>query len=261
MSYLGPILARKRREIARRARHLAVAEPGLRRGGAPPDLARPAGARPRVIAEVKFRSPSAGAIRPWAPGEAVRVARGYAAGGADAISVLCDGPGFGGSPLALRRVARAVAPVPVLFKEFVLDALQLDLAVRCGASLVLLLVNALDDATLRDLVRGCAARGLAPLVEAASEQELERALATDARHVGINARDLRTFALDPRRAAALVEKIPKDRVAVYMSGVQSADELRAAAASRADAVLVGSGLMAAPDPGARLAAWLEELGR
>lgn len=259
MSYLAPILARKRRELARRRRHLRGAL-DARRDGPRPSLARPVGERPRIIAEVKFRSPSAGPIRPWTAGEGRRVAMGYAAAGADAISVLCDGPGFGGSPLELRRIARAVS-APVLFKEFVLDPLQLDLAVRCGASLVLLLVAALDDAELGGLVDEAVARGLEPVVEAASGAELTRALGTRARVVGVNARDLRTFRVDPAQALALVEKIPNDRVAVYMSGVESAEDMRRVAGGRADALLVGTGLMRAPDPGARLAGWLEEAAR
>ena len=110
-----------------------------------------------MIAEVKFRSPSEGTIRPWRPGEGLAVARGYVEGGASAISVLCDRRGFGGSVLEARRVARAVG-VPVLFKEFVLDSLQIDLARAAGASMVLLLVRALEGATLRALVDRCRAR-------------------------------------------------------------------------------------------------------
>lgn len=258
--YLAPILARKEREIARRRRHAGPAtEAPVRRGPSVLErLRRPAGERPRVIAEVKFRSPSAGEIRPWRAGEGVRVARGYADAGADAVSVLCDGPGFGGSPLLLRRVASAVSPVPVLFKEFVLDPLQIDLAVRCGASMILLLVCALPDERLASLVDECLARGLEPVVEAASAAELDRALATRARVVGVNARDLSSFRVDPARARELVEKIPSERVAVYMSGVGGVEDMRLVARGRADALLVGSGLMRAADPGARLASWLEE---
>lgn len=259
---LASILERKRREIARRARR------GVPFGG----LAGASKARrpvieilrrplrhglPQIIAEVKFRSPSAGQIRPWAPGEGTRIAERYADSGAAAISVLCDGPGFGGSVLELRRVARAVEK-PVLFKEFVLDTIQVDLAAAVGASMVLLLATALDDATLGSLVDHCFERGLEPIVEAASAAELERALATRARVIGINARDLSSFVVDPRRAADLVEKIPKERVAVYMSGVSDADDLRRIARGRADAVLVGSGLMRAHDPGRRLAELLAE---
>ena len=256
---LGPILERKRCENARRRRHLGlfdprgVADPIDRAEAARRALRRPAGALPRVIAELKRRSPSAGTIRPFRPGEGRAIAGAYEAAGAAAVSVLCDGPGFGGSVLELRRVARAVR-VPVLFKEFVLDELQLDLARCAGASLVLLLVRALDDEALAALVRGCRARGLEPLVEAADEAEVTRALETGARVVGVNARDLVSFRVDPARARAALSKIPSSRVAVYMSGVTTPEELRQVAATRADAVLIGSALMAAPDPGGHLAA-------
>src|SRR5690606_35398620 len=102
---------------------------------------------------------------------------------------------FGGSVLGVRRVARA-AGVPVLFKEFVLDPLQIDLARAAGASMVLVLVRALEPATLGALVDRCRARGLEPVVEAADEAEVERALETSARVIGVNARDLSTFEVD-----------------------------------------------------------------
>lgn len=216
---LTRIVARKATEVARRKRH---PRPGEARGearGAPDALRRVDGV-PRVIAEVKFRSPSAGPIRPRAAGEGARVARGYEAGGAAAVSVLADRPGFGGSPMEVRRVSRAVC-VPVLFKEFVLDPIQLDLAVAVGASMALLLVRVLDQEALEALVAACHTRGIEPVVEAADEAELERALRTDAAIVGVNARDLRTFAVDPVRAARLIESIPSERVAVYMRACET----------------------------------------
>jgi indole-3-glycerol phosphate synthase len=258
---LGPILARKRREIARRRAHLGLFDPASSAGGAdrrPAAIAalrRPEGSPPRVIAEIKYRSPSEGPIRPWRPGEGARLARGYVEGGASAVSVLCDRAGFGGSVSELRRVARAVQR-PVLFKEFVLDELQLDLARSVGASLVLLLVRALEPARLAALVEECHARGLEPLVEAANEGEVERALETGARVIGVNARDLATFSVDARSAERAIQKIVSGRVAVYMSGVSSRDDLERVARTRADAVLVGSALMRAPQPGVRLADWL-----
>ncbi len=260
---LAPILERKRREIERRRRHRegrASSRVTPARVASPEPLRRPVGGALRVIAEVKFRSPSAGPIRAWSPGSGVRVARGYVEAGAAAVSVLCDRVGFGGSPLELRRVAAAVAPVPVLFKEFVLDPLQIDLAASCGASMALLLVCALDDDTLERLVTLSLERGIEPVVEAATERELERALRSGARVIGINARDLTTFRVDPDRAERLVEKIPKQHVAVYMSGVNDGDDLREIARGRADAVLVGSALMRTSHPGATLRRWLASLG-
>ena len=261
---LGPIVARKRRENARRRRHLGAsfsasrAAPGLdcvaalrrprRSDGHPQDSVR-------VIAEVKFSSPSAGVIRARRQGEAVRIAEGYVGAGATAVSVLCDRQGFSGSPLELRRVAAAIAPVPVLFKEFVLDPIQIELAVQCGASMILLLVNIVDQPTLEALVDGCLDRGLEPVVEAATDAELERALDTRARVIGVNARDLTTFRMDRRRAARLVEKIPRTHVGVYMSGVTTGQDLRALSFGRADAALVGSALMREADPGGTLSDW------
>ncbi len=258
---LTPILERKRREIARRLRHgrtsaLAFEDRASRAIAA---LRRNGEALPRVIAEIKFESPSEGPIRPWSAGEARRIAAGYVRGGAAAVSVLCDRVGFGGSVLELRRVARAIER-PVLFKEFVLDPIQIDLAFACGASMVLLLVRALTDEELISCVRICSERGLAPLVEAADEHELERAVATDAPIIGINARDLTTFRVRPDLAALAIDKIPENRVAVYMSGVSSVEELSRVAQGRADAVLIGSALMRARDPGGHLAHLLSAAG-
>jgi indole-3-glycerol phosphate synthase len=218
-------------------------------------LRRVPGQLPRVIAEIKLRSPSAGLIRQRRPGELPAIAAAYAEAGAAAVSVLCDGPGFGGSVLDLARVVRRVE-LPVLFKEFVLHEVQLDVARAAGARLVLLLVRVLSDPQLVALIAAARARGLEPVVEAADADELARALALDARIVGINARDLRSFGVDADLALTLVERIPRDRIAVFMSGIRSAADLARVAVTRADAVLIGEGLMRAADPGAALRALL-----
>lgn len=261
IDYLTPILQRKQRENARRARHSALLQrlgqwpiedrataalASLRRGGA---------ASPRVIAEIKHRSPSAGEIRPRAPGSVAYLAGQYQQGGAAAVSVLCDREGFGGSALDLPR-ARTACSLPLLFKEFVLEAQQVTLARIVGADMVLLLVRALPAAALHELVAEVERQGMAPVVEAADAAELDVALGTEACIVGVNARDLRTFGVDTHHARSLVERIPADRVAVHMSGVRSASDLARVAASRADAVLIGEGLMRAPEPGALLREWL-----
>ena len=258
--HLAQIVARKRIEVSRR-RVRAATFARLAEAVAPPrgdllaPLRRPDGAGPRVIAEIKLRSPSAGSIRPRVPGALARIAAGYAQAGAAAVSVLCDGPGFGGSPLDLRRVAARV-DVPVLFKEFVVHPVQLDLARAVGASYALLLVRVLSQNELAQLIAETRARGLEPVVEAADATELDRALDTDAGIVGVNARDLRSFDVDPERARSLVARIPRARVAVFMSGVRTRDDLARVADTRADAVLIGEGLMRHPDPGAALAALL-----
>lgn len=262
--FLGAILERKRRETARRRAHDALAPelpPGAvaRAQAAAEALRRRGSGVPRVIAEIKFRSPSAGVLRPRAAGEVAGIARAYAAAGAAAVSVLCDGPGFGGTPLDLRRAAQAVS-LPLLFKEFVLDANQITLARRMGAHLVLLLVRAHDDVRLGALVEETLRQGLAPVVEAADLEEVERALRTRAAIVGVNARDLRTFRVDPVAAMRAVDRIPAERIAVHMSGISSPEDLRRIASTRADAVLVGETLMRAADPGARLRALLAGQG-
>ena len=262
--YLSEILSRKRRENARRRRHVSAMgllerspEPARseRAFGA---LRRASGKPPSVIAEVKFRSPSAGQIRPWSPGEGVRVALGYERGGASVVSVLADGPGFGGSPLLVRRVAGAVR-VPVLYKGFVLDQVQVELAFDVGASLVLLLVRALTDRNLRALIERTRSLGMEPLVEAANVGEVERAVAAGSRIIGVNARDLSTFVVDIDAARDCLTRIPSDCVAVFMSGVRTADDFRGVAQGRADAILIGEELMRADDPGGRLAALLRSV--
>jgi indole-3-glycerol phosphate synthase len=262
--YLASILARKRRENARRRRHAAAMRrierhpQPLRAKRGIEALRRAPGDPPSVIAEVKFRSPSAGQIRPWSAGEGVRVAVGYERGGASVISVLADGPGFGGSPLLVRKVAQAVN-VPVLYKGFVLDPIQIDLAFDVGASLILLLVRALDEPTLRSLIARTRALGMEPVVEAANADEVDLAISVGSTIIGVNARDLRTFGVDMSSARDCVDKIPPAHIAIFMSGVRTGEDLRSVSRGRADAVLIGEELMRSADPGARLAELLRSV--
>ncbi|UCH30790.1 MAG: indole-3-glycerol-phosphate synthase [Myxococcales bacterium] len=262
--YLSAILERKRRENERRRRHAAALqqttrtpEPARSERGIQ-SLRREPGRPPSVMAEVKFRSPSAGEIRAKTPGEGVRVAQSYERGGAAVVSVLADGPGFGGSPLLVRQVASAVS-VPVLYKGFVIDPIQIDLAFDVGASLVLLLVRALRNSELTALIEAVRALGMEPVVEASNSQEVDRAVAAGSTIVGVNARDLGTFRVDRDAAAECVARIPHDRVAVFMSGVRTADDFREVSQGRADAVLIGEELMRAEDPGVRLAELLRSV--
>jgi indole-3-glycerol phosphate synthase len=256
--HLQEIVARKRREIARRRPRIAEIQPvpelgrGVRALGA---LRRAAGEATRVIAEIKHRSPSAGGIRPREAGAVARIARGYADAGAAAVSVLADGAAFGGSICDVRRAAFA-AGVPILFKEFVLDESQVRLAAAVSASMVLLLVRCLGDADLGALIDGTRALGMEPVVEAADEEELERALRTTATVIGVNARDLRSFEVDAAAAARAIATVPPERIAVLMSGIRTREDYRRLAGTRADAVLVGEALMRASDPGAELRSWL-----
>lgn len=258
---LSLVLDHKRRQIARRYAHVRLARDPQSaiedRGTAAVARLRRRDEGLRVIAEIKLRSPSAGQIRAREPGGPQAIAHGYQRAGAAAVSVLCDGFGFGGSPLDLRRV-RATVQVPLLFKEFVLDSIQVEVARAMGADMVLLIVRALPEDALNALCDEILRQGMAPVVEAADEQELEVALRTSATIIGVNARDLRTFKVDPERARAAIARIPAERVAVHMSGIASAEALRGIAATRADAVLMGEALMRAPDPGERLRGWLAE---
>jgi indole-3-glycerol phosphate synthase len=190
-----------------------------------------------VIAEVKRRSPSAGAIA-MALDPAAH-ARAYAEGGAVAVSVLTDEAHFGGSLDDLERVAAAVA-IPVLRKDFILDDLQLLEARAAGASAVLLIVRALTPARLRHLAD--AARGLAlgTLVEAHTAEELDRALAVAPTAVGINSRDLSTFVVDLRAAEMLLPRVPAAIPAIAESGIETRADVERFARSGADLVLVGS---------------------
>jgi tryptophan synthase beta subunit len=214
---------------------LALAAPGL-----------------HLIAEVKRRSPSAGALADGRD-DVVGRAIAYTAGGAAAISVLCEPHWFGGSIDDLARIRVAVS-VPVLAKEFVVDPRQLPLLRAAGADAVLLLAVLHPARRLTRLVRAAKDAGLEPLVEAHDERELERALATDALVIGINNRDLGSLGVDPDRAVRLRPLVPGDRIAVAESGAREPSTIRAWRAVGFDAALVGEALMRAADPAAAVAA-------
>src|SRR6188472_392058 len=199
-----------------------------------------------LFAELKRSSPSAGRIA-GADEDLVVRARAYEAGGAAAISVLCEPHWFGGSIDDLRRV-RAAVSIPVLAKEFVVDARQLAPLRAAGADLVLLLAVLHPADALADLVRQAFEIGLEPLVEAHDEAELDAALATDARVIGINNRDLRTLDVDTERADRLRALVPDDRIVIAESGVRDASTIRGWRALGFDAALVGETLVRAGDP-------------
>jgi len=201
-----------------------------------------------AIAEFKRRSPSAGSLRP--AGDVAAVARGYAAGGARAMSVLVDAR-FDGSWDDL-RAARAAADVPLLAKGFFSTPEHLREARESGADAALLILRDLDDRTARELMRAADALGLDTLVEAHDAEELARAAALDAPVVGINARDLATFDVDRAAQLALVGRAPRDRLVIAESGIETRAQAAAAELAGANAVLVGSALMRATDPGAKL---------
>jgi indole-3-glycerol phosphate synthase / phosphoribosylanthranilate isomerase len=201
-----------------------------------------------AIAEIKRRSPSAGDLRPDAdPGA---LARDFERAGAAAVSVLVD-ERFAGSVDDL-RAARATASLPLLAKGFFREPDELQELKRSGADAVLLLLRDLDDEYAARLIANARELDLDALVEAHDAQELERAIALGADPIGINARDLSTFDIDPAAQLDLVVGAPRDRVIIAESGIESRAQAGAAELAGADAVLVGSALMRAPDPAAEL---------
>jgi indole-3-glycerol phosphate synthase len=243
VSHLERIVAATREEVARRrvdipqselaeARDVrsfiqALAAPGL-----------------SLIAEYKRRSPSAGAIREDLTVEDVVGA--YERGGAAAVSVLTEGPNFGGS-LEDLRAARAASRLPLLRKDFIVDSYQLHEALAAGADAVLLIVAALAERELRELHGQAIAMGLAAVVEAHDERELETALGAGALLVGINSRDLGTLEVDTARTFELVKRVPDGVVVVAESGFSSRAELDELKDAGFDAVLIGEALMRADD--------------
>jgi len=203
----------------------------------------------QAIAEIKRRSPSAGAIRPDA--DPAAIAPAYAAAGAAAISVLVD-ERFGGTWDDL-RAARGATDAPLLAKGFFSGEEHLRTAREAGADAALLLLRDLDDASCAVLMRAAAALGLETLVEAHDPGELDRAITLGAEVIGINARDLATFRIDRAAQLELVARAPRDRVVVAESGIESRAQGAAAELAGAGAILVGSALMRAPDPAAKLA--------
>jgi len=255
MGVLDEIVAHKRSELAalKPQRPLAALIAACR--GIPPALdfegalRPPAGERVRLIAEVKRGSPSRGLFR--ADLDPVSQASIYAGAGAAAVSVLTDARYFHGSLDDLVNV-RAAVPVPVLRKEFIVDEYQLWEARAAGADAVLLIVAALEDAVLRDLLHAAKGAGLATLVEVHTAAELDRALRLGAPVIGVNNRDLQTLttSLDP--SLALLPQIPPGPVAVSESGLASGADVARVVAAGAHAVLVGETLLRADDVAAKV---------
>ena len=201
-----------------------------------------------AIAEVKRRSPSAGDLRPDADPAALAAA--FERAGASAVSILVDDR-FGGSPADL-AAARSASKVPLLAKGFFSERAELEELRSLGADAVLLLLRDLDDSQAHELMRAARELGLDTLVEAHDAGELARAVELGADPIGINARDLATFAIDRRAQLELVESAPRDRVIVAESAIAARAHGAHAELAGADAFLVGSTLMRADDPAAKL---------
>ena len=253
---LRKILARKAEEIAERVGRLPLAELRKRaqaapapRGFLPAIRRRLASGQAAIIAEIKKASPSKGVLRAdFRPGE---IAKSYERHGATCLSVLTDEDFFQGSDAYLQE-ARAACALPVLRKDFTMDAYQVYEARALGADAILLIVAALEDARMRELAARAAELGMDVLVEVHDERELGRALALDTPLIGINNRDLRTFSTSLQTTTALLGKIPRDRVVVTESGIHTPADVALLRAQGVHVFLVGEAFMKAADPGKKL---------
>jgi indole-3-glycerol phosphate synthase len=254
MSVLDEIVANTRTEVARRKAAVprAALEAQCRALPAPRDFdgaLRPSPASVRLIAEVKKASPSRGVLAEGL--DPVALAAIYAAHGAHAISVLTDAKYFRGSLDDLRRV-RAAVDVPLLRKDFTIDEYQLWESRAAGADAVLLIVSVLEPAHLSELLAGAKGLGLAALVECHTAAEMDQALAVGSRIVGINNRDLATFQTRISTTLELLPLIPPGPIVVSESGFFTAADVRQVVAAGAHAILVGEGLVRAPDIPAKI---------
>jgi indole-3-glycerol phosphate synthase len=205
--------------------------------------------RVNVLAELKPASPSRGVIR--YPFDAVALGKSLEAAGAAALSVLTEEEFFHGSLKNLRDARKNIA-LPVLRKDFIFDPWQVWECRANDADSFLLIVAALSDGLLHELLSLGRELGMEPLVEVHTHQELQRALAAGARIVGVNNRDLKTLTVRPELSLELIREIPEDCIAIAESGLRAAEDLRKLRASGFDAFLIGEFLMDAPDPGAAL---------
>jgi len=253
-SVLDRIVEARRISIAHRQRVLpeTVLRMAVKSAAPPRDFAA-ALTRPEIniIAELKKASPSRGILREeFRP---IELARGYAGAGAAALSVLTEEEFFQGSAKDLRD-ARKACEIPVLRKDFIVDAWQLWEARAIGADSFLLIVAALGDSALVELLGLGRELGMEPLVEVHTRGELDRAIAAGARIIGVNNRDLKTLEVSLETSFDLVNAIPEDCVAVCESGIRDGAEIKRLRAAGFDAFLVGEHLMTQVDPAAALSA-------
>jgi len=251
VTILDQIVATKRVEIERAKAALPLAELRARLADAPAvrDFFTPlaVGGPIKLIAEVKKASPSQGLIR--ADFDPVAIARTYEAHGASCLSVLTDEQYFQGRLEYLRQIRQAVG-IPVLRKDFILDTYQLLEARIAGADAVLLIAECLDDCNLRKLHNETIDLGMTPLVEFYEPANLDRVVAAGAQLIGVNNRDLRSFAVDLGHVIRLREQVPLDAVLVGESGIHTRDDVLRLQEAGVDAMLVGESLMRQADIGA-----------
>ena len=249
MSRLDPIVHAVREDLE--SRRAAVPLPQLeeqisaRVGGRPftEALARPGMS---LVAEYKRRSPSAGDL-PHGSDPVADVVLAYERGGAAALSILTDGPHFGGS-LGDLREARAATDLPILRKDFTIDPYQLYEAAAAGADAVLLIVATLEREELEHLYAEARGLDLDCLVEVHDQEELETALDIEADVIGINNRDLSDFSVDVSRTFELLTDVPAGKIVVSESGISTPEQVEDLERVGVDAVLIGESLMSAPDP-------------
>ncbi len=264
---LRRILARKAEEVAERSARVPRESLAARLADAPPvrgfaaAIERTAASgRSAVIAEVKKASPSKGVIRVGF--DPAAIARSYEAGGAACLSVLTDIDFFQGADAYL-QLARDACSLPVLRKDFIVDAYQVDEARVLGADCVLLIVAALDDAQLAALSAQALALGMDVLAEVHDADEFARALrlpAVDGRAplLGVNNRDLRSFEVSLETSMALADRVPAGRRLVSESGIMTTADVGRLRAAGVEAFLVGEAFMRADDPGQALRAMFAE---
>jgi indole-3-glycerol phosphate synthase len=253
---LNRILARKAEEIAERSARLPLAElrarvadqPDTRGFAAALESCVEAG-RAAVIAEIKKASPSKGVIR--ADFDPVAIAQSYQRGGASCLSVLTDVDFFQGADAHLQQV-RAACGLPLLRKDFTIDAYQVYEARVIGADCILLIAAALDDETLMDLALLAADLDLDVLVEVHDGDELERALEIPAPLIGINNRNLRSFEVSLETSVNLRRNVPAERLLVSESGIATREDVAHLRTAGIHAFLVGEAFMRATDPGSEL---------
>jgi indole-3-glycerol phosphate synthase len=251
MGVLSEILTAKRCEV----QELRLRAPNFLRDVNPRlepravSLHRNPGDALRLIAELKFRSPSAGALSRHLDVEGRALA--YRAGGASMMSVLCDGAFFDGDYRHLTR-ARNTCDIPLLCKEFILDEVQLEYAAASGADWVLLIVRCLDQAALERLIAASQRLGLGALVEVHDPAEATIALNAGATIIGVNARDLDTLEMHPEKAAHVLAQLPREVTSLHLSGIKSPVEVAHLANSTVHGALIGEALMRQDDPTALL---------
>ena len=250
---LDEIIAKKRHAVdkLKRTHPVSDLQSAAELAPAPRDFFRAIqeGGDPAIIAEIKKASPSAGVIRPSL--DVASIVFDYEKGGAAAISVITEEDFFMGK-LEYLRQAREAGRLPVLCKDFIIDPVQVLASRAAGADALLLLAAVLDQGSLANLLGTARSLGMACLVEAHNEDELARILATGARIIGINNRNLRTFEVRLETTLRLRPLVPADRLVVSESGIHKRADLESLAAVGVDAVLVGTSLMRSANPKEKL---------